>query len=127
MIHADHRHPSLRDRVAQVAEPAAVRDVEHADQVGLPQRLDGLGGPVHAGQILEQESEPRRRRRGVGDGYLDAFCAEEVRERDFAAQSVSIGIDVRGEGDVAGGGERAPGGCRGSALLVSQLNRHTGV
>jgi hypothetical protein len=99
VVDAADRHPAGAHRLAQHAQPAEVGDIEHDDAVGAPQLLHGLGGPIHAGKILEEEVEPGRRRGGVGDHDLHAPRAQQMGQPGFAAESVSVRVDMGGEAD----------------------------
>ncbi len=89
--------PRVFHRLRQHAEPAEVGDVQHDDVIGAPQLLHRLRGPIHAGEVLEQEAEAGRRGGRIGDGDIDAPGAEQVGEPGFAAQPVAVRIDVGGE------------------------------
>ena len=113
MIDARDRHAALADGLAEHAEAAEVGDVEHDDEVGPAQLLDGFRRPVHPGQVLEQKPETRRRGRRIGDHDVHAVRPQEVGETGLAAEAVAVGVYVGGETDPPTGHEcrgKGPGG-----------------
>ena len=73
VVHASHRHAARPDRLAEVAEPAQVGNVEHHDDVGAPELADAFPGAVDARQVLEEECESGRGGGGVRDDAVDAL------------------------------------------------------
>ena len=118
--------PRARTVLAQHAEPAQVGDVEHHDQVGAADLLHRLPGLLHSRQVLEQEHEPRRRGRRIGDHDVDAARLQQVSQTRLAAEAVAVGIDVSREADALSRMERGGEGARGLDAVGRKRERHAG-
>ncbi len=113
MVDAGRRYTPRANRLAEHAKPPDVGDVEHDDQVGAAKLFDRFGGPIDPGQVVEEESESRRRGRRIGDDDIHPVDSEQVGEPGLAAEPVAVGIYVGGETDPPAGHEcrgKGPGG-----------------
>ncbi len=117
-------HAAIPDRLSQHAEAAEIGDVEHDDQVGAPKLLDGFGGPVYAGEVIEEEGEAWRRGRRIGDRDVHALAPKQVGQPRLAAEPITIGIDVGGETHPPPGHEFRREGPGGGNTIWSKRKRH---
>jgi hypothetical protein len=123
VVDTRERHAPFPDRIRQHPQPAQLGDIEHDDHVGAADLFDRFGCPVHPGQLVEQEAEARGSRGGIGHAHRHPAREQQVGQCCFAAESVTVGIDVGGEADplprVEECGERF-----GGSHLLGRKRRH---
>ena len=125
VVHAGHRHAARRgpSRPACRAGPGRRCRAPRSRSARRSSRI-AFAGAIDAGQVLEEEREPGRGRRGVGDDGVDALRPEQVRQPGLAAEPIAVRIDVGGQADPLARHERRGQGPRRGDPIGGEGERH---